>query len=238
MYVMCESMRIQIQSSRGKRKSERMFLRWREVLLAEGYLNLYIDFCLRYAHTLYTVDLSRAYQYTEDAFNCLPRQNAQGSKLWHLATFQYQYLTIFRTRDFSKLQSLEALVDSAQNNYYSNYRHRNLALCALLYYVGDIAKADERFLKDMANPRRLRERLKGFYYEILALHNLFHGNQQEALAALCQASIVFKDVPSYLLPVQHNRKVLTRNKFSPKRVDFFKGGKLLVDWYYIDPRVD
>lgn len=238
MYVMCESMRIQIQSSRGKRKSERMFLRWREVLIAEGYLNLYIDFCLRYAHTLYTVDLSRAYQYTEDAFNCLPRQNAQGSKLWHLATFQYQYLTILCTRDFSKLQSLEALVDSAQNNYYSNYRHRNLALCALLYYVGDIAKADERFLKDMANPRRLRERLKGFYYEILALHNLFHGNQQEALAALCQASIVFKDVPSYLLPVQHNRKVLTRNKFSPKRVDFFKGGKLLADWYYIDPRVD
>ena len=238
MYVMCESMRIQIQSSLGKRKSERMFLQWREVLNAEGYINLYIDFCLRYAHTLYTVDLCRAYQYTKDAYNCLPRLNSHGSKLWHLATFQYQYLTILNTRDFSKLSSLETLVDSAQNNYYSNYRHRNLALCALLYYVGDVAKADERFLKDMANPRRLRERLKGFYYETLALHNLYHGNHQDALAALNQASIIFKEVPSYLLPVQHNRKVLTHNNFSPKRVDFFKGGKLWADWYYIDPRID
>ena len=238
IYVMCESMRIQIQSSLGKRKSERMFLRWREVLNTEGYINLYIDFCLRYAHTLYTVDLCKAYQYTEDAYNCLPKLNAQGSKLWHLATFQYQYLTILRTRDFSKLSNLEDLIDSAQNNYYSNYRHRNLALCALFYYVGDISKADERFLKDMANPRRLRERLKGFYYETLALHNLLHGNHQDALAALNQASIIFKEVPSYLLPVRHNSKVLKRNKFSPKRIDFFKGGKLLADWYYIDPRVD
>ena len=237
-YFMCESMRIQIQSSLGKRKSERMFLRWREVLKAEGYLNLYIDFCLRYAHTLYTVDLLRAYQYTQDAHNSLSKLNEQGSKLWHLATFQYQYLTILIERDFNKLRKLEEIVDGAQSNFYSSYRHRNLAICAMFYYVGDIARADERFLKDMANPRRLRERLKGFYYETLALHNLFHGKQEEAIKALIQASKTFENVASYLLPVKHNLKVLLRNKFSHHRVNFFTGGKLLEDWYYIDPRVD
>ena len=113
-----------------------------------------------------------------------------------------------------------------------------MALCAVLYAVGDTQKADERFLMDMAHPRHLRNKLRGFYFETLALHYLVHGNTDKAAGALAQAAEIFRDIPSYLRTVLHNQKVLQFSRFSPKRIDYNLGGALKRDWYYIDPRAD
>ena len=99
-------------------------------------------------------------------------------------------------------------------------------------------KADERFLKDMANPRLLRDKLKGFYFETLALHYLSHQKLVDAATALEQAVEVFQNIPQYLRVVRHNQKVLRRSRFSFKRMDFYLGDPLKSDWYYIDPRAD
>lgn len=238
MFVLCENMRILIQSARGKKRSESMFLRWRNTLKATPYLHYYIDFHLRYAHTLYTVDPMRALQYTKEGYTCLPEEGRGISKLWCLAQFQLLYLTTIIQRDYSKLPELEAVTEASKRNYYSSYRHRNLALCAILYVIGDVDKADERFFSDMAHPRKLRARLQGFYYETLALHYLAHKENSKALDALERAAVVFQNTPDYLRTVRHNQKVLKRGLFLPKRMDYNLGGALRRDWYYIDPRVD
>ena len=113
-----------------------------------------------------------------------------------------------------------------------------MAICAVLYVIGDTARADERFLKDMANPRHLRDKLRGFYFETMALHYLAHKNPNEAAAALEQAAAVFKDIPDYLRAVRHNQKVLRRGQFSSRRMAFYLGEPLKSGWYYIDPRAD
>jgi len=240
MYILCENMRIMLQSARGKRKSERMFLAWRKTLKQNGYTHsyLYIDFHTRYAHTLYTVDPERAFQYTQEALDCLPEDSSKTSKLWYLVQFQYLYLRILRERNYVLLPELEAIAEAARKNYYSSYRHRNMAICSILYVIGDVKKADERFLKDMANPRLLRDKLKGFYFETLALHYLSHQKLVDAATALEQAVEVFQNIPQYLRVVRHNQKVLRRSRFSFKRMDFYLGEPLKSDWYYIDPRAD
>ena len=240
MYILCENMRIMIQSSRGRKKSERMFLRWCETLKQNGYSYsyIYIDFNTRYAHTLYTVDPERAFRYTQEARNHLSKEIPKTSKIWCLVQFQYLYLRILLKQDYSLLPELEEIADSARKNYYSSYRHRNLAICAVLYVIGDTARADERFLKDMANPRHLRDKLRGFYFETMALHYLAHKNPNGAAAALEQAAAVFKDIPDYLRAVRHNQKVLRRGQFSSRRMAFYLGEPLKSGWYYIDPRAD
>lgn len=241
MYVLCENMRILIQSARGKRRSEQMFLRWREILKNSPFPHQYIDFHVRYAHTLYTIDPKRALQYTKEAYDLLPDASNPAhevSKQWCLVSFQYYYLRIMIERDFSLLSVLEETADRAQKDFYSSYRHRNLALCGILYMRRDAERADERFLRDMAHPRHLRNKLKGFYYEILALHHLFRGEFSQAEGALEQAAIIFETAPSYLRIVRHNRKVLQRALFSIKRIDFCLGEPLKRDWYYVDPRAD
>lgn len=238
MFILCENMRILIQSARGKKRSELMFLRWRETLKTTPYLHYYIDFHIRYAHTLYTVDPMRALEYTEEGYNCLPEEGRGTSKLWCLAQFQLLYLTTIIHRNYSNLPELEAVAEASKKNYYSSYRHRNLALCAILYVIGDIDKADERLFSDMAHPRKLRAKLQGFYYETLALHYLAHKEDCKALNALNQAAVVFQKAPDYLRTIRHNQKVLKRGLFSHKRMDYNLGGALRRDWYYIDPRGD
>lgn len=238
MYVLCENMRILIQSSRGKKRSEKMFLRWRTVLEKGPYQYYYIDLHVRYAHTLYTVAPRRALQYTQQAKDCLADYVCESKKLSYLVQFQYLYLQLLLNRDYSLLPALEEITDACKKDYYSSFRHRNMALCAVLYAVGDTQKADERFLMDMAHPRYLRNKLRGFYFETLALHYLVHENTDEAAGALAQAAEIFRDVPSYLRTVLHNQKVLQFSRFSPKRIDYNLGGALKRDWYYIDPRAD
>ncbi len=241
MYVLCENMRILIQSARGKKRSEQMFLRWREILKNSPFPHQYIDFHVRYAHTLYTIDPKRALRYTKEAYDLLPNEadsTNEVSKQWCLVNFQYYYLRILTERDFSLLSHLEETADRAQKDFYSSYRHRNLALCGILYMRGDAERADERFLRDMTHPRHLRSKLKGFYYEILALHHLFRKEPLQAEGALEQAAIIFETAPSYLRIVRHNRKVLHRGLFSTKRIDFCLGEPLKRDWYYVDPRAD
>ncbi|MDR2162792.1 MAG: ATP-binding protein [Clostridiales Family XIII bacterium] len=235
----CENMRIMIQSSRGKRRSERMFLQWRKVLKSEAYLLHHcIDFHVRYAHTLYTVDIDRAFLYTKDAHELLPDNIEKTSKQWCLVEFQYLYLQFLRSRNNTLIPRIEAITDAAYRDYYSSYRHRNLALCAILYVIGDFDKADERFLRDLAKPRKLRDKLKGFYYETLALHHLAHNNTNEACDALEKAAETFQSTRSYMRVIRHNQKVLKRGLFSFKRMDFYFTQKFERDWYYIDPRGD
>jgi hypothetical protein len=237
--VLCENMRILIQSSRGKRRSERMFRRWKKILKSDASLqHHYIDFHVRYAHTLYTVDIERAFRYTQEAHALLPDDVDKTSKVWCLVEFQYLYLQFLRSRDHSLLAQLEAITDAAYRDYYSSYRHRNLALCAILYLTGDVQKAADRFLRDKANPRRLRNKLQGFYHETFALHYLANGHMAEASAALNKAAETFQTTRSYLRIVRHNQKVLERGLFSADRKDFYLGGPLKRDWYYIDPRAD
>lgn len=238
MYVLCENLRILIQSSRGKKNSEKMFLCWRTVLDRGPYRYYYIDLHIRYAHTLYTIAPHRALQYTKEAYDCLSDYVCESKKLSYLAQFQYLYLQLLINRDYSLLPKLEEVTDASKKDYYSSFRHRNMALCAVLYAVGDTQKADERFLMDMAHPRNLRNKLRGFYFETLALHYLAHGNNNKAASALTQAAEIFQDVPSYLRTVLHNQKVLRFGRFSPKRIDYNLGGALKRDWYYIDPRAD
>jgi len=238
MYILCENMRILIQSSRGKKKSEQMFLKWREVLKKESYYHHYIDFNTRYAHTLYTIDPHRALKYTEEAHECLADDGHGESKLWCLVRFQYLYLRFIVNHDYSVLRELESVIEAAKKNYYSSFRHRNIAFCAILYKLGDLQKADDRFLSDMANPRRLRDKMQGFYFETLALHFLLHGEENAAQEALSKAAEVFKTVSSYIRTIKHNQKVLKSGRFSPERIDFNLGGALHRDWYYIDPRSD
>lgn len=240
MYILCENMRIMLQSARGKKKSEQMFQNWCETLRQNGYTHsyIYIDFNTRYAHTLYTVDPERAFKYTQEALACLPKDTPKTSKLWCLVQFQHLYLRILLERNYALLPELEAIAEAARKNYYSSYRHRNLAICAILYVIGDTARADERFLKDMANPRLLRDKLKGFYFETLALHYLAQKDPNKAAEALDQAAEVFQNVPHYLRSVRHNQKVLRLKRFSPKRMDFYLGEPLKSGWYYIDPRAD
>lgn len=237
-YILCENMRILIQSSRGKKKSEQMFLRQRELLKMESYDHHYIDFSVRYAHTLYTIDPHRALKYTEEAHEYLADEGYGKTKLWCLVKFQYLYLRLLVNHDYSILTELEYVLETAKKNYYSSFRHRNLAFCAILYKIGDLHKADDRFLSDMANPRQLRDKMQGFYFETLALHHLMHGNFDVANDALLQAANVFENVPSYMRTIRHNQKVLKFKRFSPKRIDFNLGGVLKRDWYYIDPRAD
>lgn len=237
-YVLCEDMRILIQSARGRKKSEQMFLRWREVLMEKSYRTHYIDLHIRYAHTLYTVAPDRALSYTMEAYVVLNNEGYRESKLWYLVQFQYLYLQLLVNHDISRLSELEEVTDGAEQNYYSSFRHRNLALCAILYKIGDVQKADGRFLKDMAHPRRLRDKLCGFYFETLALHHLAHNDVNQAIAALENAAQVFNHVPSYLRTIRHNQKMLKRGLFSQRRIDYNLGGALKRDWYYIDPRAD
>jgi hypothetical protein len=239
MPILCENMRILIQSSRGKRRSEQMFLRWVEVLKKDTSLQHHcIDFYVRYAHTLYTVDIKRAFRYTQEAHTLLPDDTDEKSKIWCLVEFQYLYLQLLINRNYSLLARIEVVVDVARENFYSSYRHRNLALCSILYRIGDVQKADDRFFRDRAKPRRLRNKLQGFYYETLALHYLAHENIAEASVALNKAAEIFQSVPSYLRVIRHNQKVLKRDLFSSKRYDLYLGKPLKRDWYYIDPRAD
>ena len=238
LYIWCENMRIQLQSSRGKKRSEQMFLLWRNMLLKHSYYAQYLDLNIRYAHTLYTIDINRAFLYTREAYNLLPKVAKEGSKLWALSEFQYLYLTFLKTRDPKLISQIEKSAESAKENYYSSYRHRNLAICGILYAHGDFQRADERFLRDMAQPRALRNKLKGFYYETLALHHLIHGQAEAAKDALSAAATVFQTAPSYLRVISHNQKVVNRQLFSPQRITFDLGKKREPDWYYIDPRAD
>lgn len=238
MYILCQNMRILIQSSRGKKRSEQMFLRWRKVLRSYSHQYHYVDFCIRYAHTLYTVDIQRALRYTEEACSYLPEEDCGTSKLWCLARFQYLYLHILIYKDYRLLEELENVVELAKKEYYSSYRHRNMALCAVLYVVGDVQKADERFFKDMASPRKPRQKLQAFYFQTFALHLLAHNKIDEAATALTKASDIFHSMPSYLRTIDHNQKVLSKGLFSASRIDYNLGGRLKRDWYYVDPRSD
>ena len=85
--------------------------------------------------------------------------------------------------------------------------------------------------------RDKRPRLKGFEHLILALRHIKELENLPALAELQKAYAIFRHIPSYGNLIKHNINLIeSDHQKTYKQIEYYLGGTLKKDIYYLDIR--
>ena len=121
-------------------------------------------------------------------------------------------------------------------NQITNYRKKLYAIAGYFYMVGDISTGNKYLLQESSFTDVLSSRSKGFYNVTVSLYEILNNNYNKAIAALETAERLFADHKSYYNIVAHNLQLVKSRLFCPQKIDFWFGGQLKSDIFYLDSR--
>lgn len=127
------------------------------------------------------------------------------------------------------------ILEKVKDAFFNDYRKMIYGMILYYYSCNRKDEAEIFLMKDCHVLREKRPRLKGFEYLIFALQHILGGNSLSALNELKNAYTIFKHIPSYCNLIKHNMD-LVMAKCSIKSIQYYLGGYMEDDIYYIDIR--
>lgn len=210
----------------------------------------YYSYCIRYSLTL----MQREPKKTIDTIeSCLKYYEPNQEKLdkysnkyllW--ARFYLSYMKMIINNDLSEEDKTLLYMEKLHGQYYNDYRKTLLGMAMYFYYRGDVKRGDSFLLSDFYIIRKRRPRLQGFFYLASAARNVVTGNYVSAIEELKNASLIFKNIPSYNDLIKHNIYVLQHeyedishnenSLINNPILKYYLGGPLEKSIYYLEIR--
>lgn len=210
----------------------------RKEYLNEHYYHHYIDFLLQFAHTMYTTNWTLACEWITEAYEAVQTIPSSSMKQTHKVNFVYYLMQFLNSNETEvPLNKIKDEMDQMKSEYYSSYRHKNFIYCAILYIIDSVKEADSLLFKDISNSRELRAKMRGYYYQLLALHYLKHHSFEMAKETLMKSKLYCCSPASYASIVEHNIALLENENIKLK---YAICTSLVFDsnTFYIDPRME
>lgn len=210
----------------------------RKNFLKNNYYHHYIDFLLQFAHTTYISNWRLSCKWIHEAYNAINTLPTSSLKQKHKVYFRY-YLTkmLNSKKGIFSLVYIKNEMNQMKSEYYSSYRHKNFIYCAILYIIDSIQEADTLLFKDIASSRELRTKMRGYYFQLLALHYIKHDSFEMAKKYLTKSLDYCCPLASYTSIINHNLSLLEQNKTKLKYAICISP-MLNDNTYYIDPRME
>jgi len=237
-HLLARHILVYISSERGECESEEAYERIQNTHDRYGYTKMRIDFAYRYANTLFAKNLDSAKNILADAYERLKEydKSEKSSKLYYLLDFQMQYVNYISDNNKKNISLIRDKLERLKNNLYNDYRKRSYAMACIYYMNENKREADNYFFMNTVNERNLRPRLRGFFYQTLALHELYSNNYSSAKTALQDSMHLFSSINEYIKIPQHNLSLIQNQGFESATICFYTGGELAHNKYYVDPR--
>lgn len=236
-YVLCTNYMILIDSEQ-KKDGVLEDAEERKKFLREHYFHHYIDFLLQFAHTIYISNWELACKWINEAYESIQILPSLSMKQKHKAYFCYFLMQFINSKDENfPILHLKEEMDQMKSEYYSSYRHKNFIYCAILYIIDSVEEADALLFKDISNSRKLRTKMRGYYYQLLALHYLKHNSFEMAKKYLIKSRQVFDPLESYVSIIDHNLALL-ENKNIEFKYAICTSTIFDYNTFYIDSRME
>ncbi len=205
-------------------------------MLAYDFIYRYHTFKVRYGLTIMREDMKQAHTIMLESVKELMETRGPEDRYYLWSSFAAHYLDLLLDEKPGTLQLVLNCHEKLKKNFFNDYRKKNFAIAAYYYCHHDMNSGNRYLFQEMKIERELRSRQKAFYYETIALYEYLYGSLEQALDALYNASLVFKDLMSYLDIIRHNEILIKSGKGDRKTAQFCCNYVLQENIYYVDPR--
>lgn len=205
--------------------------------LLENYPHHYINFCRQFSKTLYIRDWDMACEWQKLAYDAIDKKNNLESKQALTVGFSYYFTQYLKTENANFLKEMHKRMSVAKHKIYSSYRHQLFLYCGLLYILNSIDEADALFVKDVISLRPIRQKMKGHYYMLLALHFLKHEKIADAQKCIAKSIETLKGLKTIEDIALHNNIVIKNVSLNKIQFKFCTSNSLNLDTFYLDPRM-
>lgn len=235
-WVLSTGYMLLIDSTEGKADSLINAIKYREFLL-ENYQFHYINFSSQFSKTLYIHDWDNACKWQKLAYDAIDKSESNVSKQSLKVEFNFFFTQYLQTGNGSWLKKMQSRMLAAKYNIYSSFRHQLFLYCGLLYILNSIDEADTLFIKDVISLRPIRQKMKGHYYMLLALHFLKHRDVVNAKKYIQKSIVTLDGLKAFQIIPIHNNIVLNNIPFEEIRYKYCTSGSLASNTFYLDPRM-
>lgn len=155
------------------------------------------------------------------------------------AKYMYKFAVIFldcikNEADISEVIEANNLL---KNDFINDYNRHIFVVAILALIKGDFSLCEKYRLEYIKTKRPMRIRQQAFQAVYSALINLYKSQKELALVELNKAKELFKDSATYLSIITHNIEYINKYDFTLENVEFYVGGSLHQEKYYIDIRM-
>lgn len=235
-YVLTKQIEMLISSERNNEQTEAVFLKLDNITKLYRYDYEREFFRLRFAETLYFRETSKAFGMVEACKKQLLKLRGCDEKFYIWAKMDLEFLKFVLDKPDANIKSLKRAHNELKKNFFNDYRKRLFALANIYYFCGLMKSGDSILFSDITTSRELRPRQKAFYFQTLALHFALSNNIKEAIESLKKAAKIFRDLPSYMIIIEHNLSILTHGAFNADAMCFCVDGICPPNTYCLDPR--
>lgn len=230
-----------IKSEMSEKDSKSFFQNSEQQMLNHKMDNRLWSFRVRYGLTLMQKNSQEALQLLQKCYNHYETLDNKYEKYYLWSSFYISYIKMITNKEASiqyqeEIKALSTL-EKVKDMFFNDYRKMLYGIVLYLYYCNRKDEADLYLLSDCHVIRDKRPRLKGFEHLILALRNIMEKKNLLALDELQQAYTIFRHIPSYGNLIKHNIDLIeSDHQKKYKQIEYYLGGVLEKDTYYLDIR--
>ncbi|MBQ9658301.1 MAG: ATP-binding protein [Clostridia bacterium] len=201
-----------------------------------GFIYRSESFRVRYALTQCSVDIKKCITVLCQCMRFFENNYGKEDKYFLWSKFHFYYYTMVIDDKPKLINEVISTHNIMKKNYYANYRNRLNGIAAFYYSIGDLTSGNRYLLKESVFINDLQAKQKAFHFETVALREMLLGNFSEAISSLETAINIFSLLPSYQNIPNHNIKILKKISMNTPKIEYWFGGVLNSDTYYIDSR--
>ena len=235
-YVLAKQIEMLISSEHNDEQAEELFLNLDKITKLYHFDYEREFFRLRFAETLYFRETTRAYDMVDVCKERLLNLRGCDEKFYIWAKMDLEFLKFVLDKPDASIETMKKAHNELRKNFFNDYRKRLFALASIYYFCGMVKSGDSILFSDITTIRELRPRQKAFYFQTLALHYALSSNIKEAIESLQKSAKIFRELPSYMVVIEHNINILTHGLFDAGAISFCVDGICPSNTYCIDPR--
>ena len=193
---------------------------------------------IRYARSLYHIDIQKAYNIIDESVKRLIEVNSTEKKWILLGEFEKCFIKI-QIGGNGSLKDINNVHQKLKENFFNDYKKCSLAIAACYLVLGMKDHAYSFLYEDYFIKRKIRPRFLGLRLHLLAIYEyLFNKNTKSAIDYLLEQKNIFNSVGnSYKKIIEHNLMVISHAHPPITKVQFFNDKELYNNSLYIDPRI-
>ena len=124
-----------------------------------------------------------------------------------------------------------------KTEFFNDYNRHIFIVAILALLKCDLSLCEQYRMEYIKTNRPMKPRQQAFQEIYSALISFYKNKNQSAIKALKKAEIFFQEKSTYLAIIHHNINHIKKYKFSLKNMEFYLGGDLIPEKYYIDIRM-
>lgn len=193
---------------------------------------------IRYARSLYHIDIHEAYEIIDRSVKQLKKINSMEIKWILLGEFEKCFIKIQTGEKYSMIEINKAH-SKLKEDFFNDYKKCSLAIAACYLVLGMKDQAYSFLHEDYFIKRKMRPRFLGLRLHLLAIYEyLFNKNSKSAIDYLLEQKNMFHSIgDSYKKIIVHNLMVINNTQNFITKVQFFNNKELSKNSLYIDPRI-